>query len=682
MSQTLEQAEQLHREGALKKAEQAYNDVIQKEPENSRAHLSLATLHHQTENLDQAEHHYKQALSLEPENAAYHCSLGMLHMQRGNSEEAIASFRQSIALDPNILEAYELLGNLLLRKGDGEEAEKLLKVAMRINAGSASLHAKLGEACRLQHQYERAVQYYTRAIELNANLALAHLGLGRSYMAQNINAAAEQCFRNALDIEPKFLGAHLALAHSLKNQSRYKEALELMDYILEKAPNQAQAKRLKAELLLENGNATAAHHLLAQLLQEHPGNAEFRRTLVTAQLLDGEPHSAIETAKPLLDAGDVDPDLLYTAASALEKVGRDEDALSMLDKLREQQPNHVEVAKSWLLLLERVNGLKAAQSAYDQLPAALAEKTPLLSVMAQITAKNGDTEQAENLVNRLNTDDTNSDTGRHIQRLLAWQKQDFATLPELVPSVAPLPKAVFDPENPPVWPEVTEDGRSTPQIVLGLPGPVLTALARICNRSEKKIAFDRLLPKAVRHDFLSPEGGGNAVAVMTESKARIERRRYHKLLARVANSHALDLVPYHHDVIPAIRGVFPDTHIWLLAQEPEATLAQAIRDGYPGQPEGASVEQITEAIISDYDQFLDLSRQLNVSWTLMTPEMFASENHPLSEWTGTVQLEKVEDSQYFWPLLASNDHIEALRRQFPDSVEKLAELRTRLGFSS
>jgi tetratricopeptide (TPR) repeat protein len=258
MSDTLENARQLHRAGKLVEAERLYQQMLQGnghdpeiwfllgdalqgqgrladavesyslalqyQPDHVPARAGLGVTLANMRKLPEAVAELRQVIRLRPDFAQAHHNLGVALAELGNLDEAIACLRQALALQPDYPEACYNLGNVLVSQKKREEAVTQFLRALELRPGYGEVYNNLGLALIDLRRSAEAAVFLEQGVRLRPvpeahnNLGLALADLGRF-------EEAEASFKEALRLNPSYIDAHANLANLYKEQGRSEEAL-------------------------------------------------------------------------------------------------------------------------------------------------------------------------------------------------------------------------------------------------------------------------------------------------------------------------------------------------------------------------------------------------------------------------------------------------------------------------
>ncbi len=201
-----------HQAGDLARAEQAYLQFVQQEPQSAQAWYLLGILSQARGDLAAAAARLEQAVRLRPDFAEAHNQLGKVHRDQRRPADAETRFREAARLRPDFADPHYNLAVILLRQKRPAEAEESGRAAVRLLPEVAATHNTLGVALLDQDRlaeaiacFERAVQLQPRNVEGLNNLGNASWQLGRF-------EDALASYAQALQIQPDYAEVHRNVA--------------------------------------------------------------------------------------------------------------------------------------------------------------------------------------------------------------------------------------------------------------------------------------------------------------------------------------------------------------------------------------------------------------------------------------------------------------------------------------
>ena len=170
------------------RAERLLQEVLEHDPNNARAHISLGVLRRFQNRLGDARIELETGIALDRNHTVAFRNLGLTLMQMGKPEEAIPYIEKSIRLsphDPYIVANYASLGQCHLLLGHLDQAIELLRKARAANPRSFGIHLSLAGALSLRGDLDGARAEIAESIKLKPEVN--SLAAWRSYIPQITN---------------------------------------------------------------------------------------------------------------------------------------------------------------------------------------------------------------------------------------------------------------------------------------------------------------------------------------------------------------------------------------------------------------------------------------------------------------------------------------------------------------
>ena len=305
---------QHHRSGRLVEAEQAYREILSREPDHPDALQLLGTLADQCGHHDQAVELISRAIQLSPRPlAGWHNNLGEAHRKLKHFNEAEAAYRRAIETDANHAGAHNNLGLILQETGRIDDAIRELERALELQPDFAETHRNLATALHRSGETERAVQHLRRAVTIRPNYVKAQHALGLILHETGDHDGAVEALRQAVRLTPDDAEAQHALGIVLHESGRSDEAVTHMQRAVQLQPDMAEAHHDLAGLLRQQKRLDEAITHFREALRINPHSAGGHANLARALQQDGK---LADAATEFRRALDLDPSL-HSAQGAL-----------------------------------------------------------------------------------------------------------------------------------------------------------------------------------------------------------------------------------------------------------------------------------------------------------------------------------------------------------------------------
>jgi tetratricopeptide (TPR) repeat protein len=300
-----------------------------------------------------------------------------------------------------------------------DEAERLAPRSAYVRLEHAQLLARVAQFARVAKARQELLQKAAETVTEARRLAPANLDVLRAVgsifldlAAQDPSAmlTAQQALEAVRAQDPSDAASVIPLAQLYLDQQKPDQAAEALRDLVSRVPNQRMAYALLVEALLRSGKQKEAESSLQDILEIDPGSLEARLTLVDLLSQRGDHKAALAalrgapdeaSAEPrlrrkiaweLYQTGDLDGALataegiLGSAAATgpdgdsmrllkgliLSAQGRTGEAIALLDKIRESDPDNLPLAVTVAHLFQRAGKNEQAVAILDKLAGDLA----------------------------------------------------------------------------------------------------------------------------------------------------------------------------------------------------------------------------------------------------------------------------------------------------------------------
>ena len=122
---------------------EAYEKVIQLDPNHAAGHINLGTLHYNRQDYALAERHYRRAIEIDPRYALAHFDLSNVLDETGRINEAITTYQTALQLAPTYADAHYNLALAYEKVKAPRKALKHWRAYVKLDtAGPWAVHAR------------------------------------------------------------------------------------------------------------------------------------------------------------------------------------------------------------------------------------------------------------------------------------------------------------------------------------------------------------------------------------------------------------------------------------------------------------------------------------------------------------------------------------------------------------
>ncbi|WP_296945823.1 serine/threonine-protein kinase [uncultured Massilia sp.] len=216
--------------------------------------------------LEKAEAAFKQVLDHNPDSAGAAAGISLAYNLRyaGDRQDEIwlqkasASAQLSLKLDPQLALGHIANGAVMDSEGQFDRALGAYDHALRLDPGNYFAWYGKVESLRHARRYPEALAALADAIKRFPKERVFADELGTTYFAQENYQAAEQAFRHSIALQPDAVLAYANLNAVLLHQNRNDEALRVLQQGLQVRPNAKLYSNLGNALFLRGDYVGAA----------------------------------------------------------------------------------------------------------------------------------------------------------------------------------------------------------------------------------------------------------------------------------------------------------------------------------------------------------------------------------------------------------------------------------------
>ncbi len=400
----LHRLSQLIESGNFAAAEKLAADLSHKHPNDADLWYMLAGLYARRGVIQQVIDCCKHVTLINPGHAGAHYNLAAALQQAGRLDEARASFGKCLETDPGNLSAILGLGKLLSH----------------------------------EHLHAEALSCFDRATVAAPRNAEAFFCQGVARQALGQTGPALDSYRHAIQLRPDYFEATNNIGHILNEQGKLNEAIATFRKLLALRPHSAEIHNNLGVVYESQGKLEEAESAYRQALALNPSLAETRSHLGFLLAGEGKTQEALQCFDAALDTSPGHETAVAGKAVALEKLGRFDDAFTVLEPLVDAGSTNADVVLAWCKVMLRRGTAGAATDIAERILAT--ESIPpkgiadLHFALGDLYNSTGDYSRAFSHYQRANraspcTHDHDSHV-QHIDRIIdATGKQVLAGLP-------------------------------------------------------------------------------------------------------------------------------------------------------------------------------------------------------------------------------------------------------------
>lgn len=351
------------REKKVDDAKKRYTTLLEKDPTNIRAMLTLAQITADTGgDKKQVLEWLKKAREADKTSVPATLGLARYYLFNNEPKEAIPPLQEAITAAPENIELLDALGTAYLKSGDESQAIITFEKILRAKPDSAPLQLRMGEFYLNRKEYDRAMTH----------------------------------FRKSSELAPKALEPKAAMASALVAQGKIAEARALAAALQKEAPKSAVGAALDGDILTldkKYPEAAASYKKALAIQKALPISLKLHRVL----MISGRDAEADTLLKTLLS--EYPKDMNVKSYAGVVEIGRKRwaQAIAHYKEVVAVQPNNALALNNlaWALYETKdLSALTTAEQAYALAPKSAA----VLDTYGAILLAQGKAEKAVDIL--------------------------------------------------------------------------------------------------------------------------------------------------------------------------------------------------------------------------------------------------------------------------------------------
>ena len=293
-------------------------------------------------------------LAEKPEHTFVLFNLGMTYADMDEASKALEFLKRSLLSatpdESHVRKAYSLLVSCLVQLYHDEEALRIIYRALEMFRDDAELLFRQGILFQRAQSYERAIESFERAIEDRGERFFASRDRGiTSYKARHNLASvyreinrpdlAELQWRLALESFPIYRIAWKGLTDSLIEQKKFTTLAIEIEKMREATSLETEVAYATILRHQANGEMKWAMEVLYEFMQKSPDDIEFLRFSCEFLFNHGGPEDCVSLLEKLCEIAPDDGAAWHNRGSALQRLGRPNEAISYFEKSLAIRPN-------------------------------------------------------------------------------------------------------------------------------------------------------------------------------------------------------------------------------------------------------------------------------------------------------------------------------------------------------
>ena len=325
--------------GEQEKAIAEFKAVLQKDPQNLKALLTLAAYYESKGSDGETLAYFAKAI--ETKNPSAYVALANFYMKKKQSDKALDMIDGAIKSMPKNPDLLELKGRIYL-------ADKKTKEAIGVFEQVEAINAERGILLKIQtyvsgKEFARAADEARRLIEVKPKSARGYMILAEIYEAQGNRDRAIDELKKGVRADSANTAALIQLGYTFARKKDYPQAMATFEEVLRKDPK-ASAPALfgLGSMYEEQGKKQEALKKYRESLERSPAYVPALNNLASlyADGIGGKPAEGLVMAEKAVKSEPNNPNVLDTYGYLLLKNGRVAEARKILERVSSILPGN------------------------------------------------------------------------------------------------------------------------------------------------------------------------------------------------------------------------------------------------------------------------------------------------------------------------------------------------------
>lgn len=420
-------------------ANDAYNDILKADPNNTQAYNGLASVALFQKNLELADSLLAKAIASDNENSTTWRLKGELAHANQDFDSAIDYLQKSLKLAPEDPNTLRKLADIYLESNDYDSArafvdeiidktpndplaillsswleskdkEKLVSNARleQLNSIMASLSPEIiaeqpillyisGLTAFFHGNTEQAAKDFSQYLTKKPNDIQAIVLLARTYLMTQQNKQALTLLEKHEDKLVENIDSALLLGDLYLKQNRAFKAQKLSDKLVSAYPNDSRVQLFEIRLMAARGKIEEALRILDSAYENNKDKASFLFTYSMMKLQAGYEREALKSAQAILTLYPDEPEFMNLKAGIHIRLREYDEAMLLLDKALAIDPELFAAKFNKAAILSRREDFEASNNIVEELLATSPKHPQSLLLKAHNKVQQGEIEKALDL---------------------------------------------------------------------------------------------------------------------------------------------------------------------------------------------------------------------------------------------------------------------------------------------
>jgi len=249
----------------------------------------------------EAQQIYQKILEKYPNNLEAINNSATIYLIHNDMKEANKLYEKSLIINNQQIEILLNLSNYYLNNLDHASATKFVTDAYKIQPTHWQTSFNLGRLKYQENAYLEALKYYQKALNLNPNFSLIYNNIGLCYEMLGSYEDALKNYQHALTLSPGEIKAHINIASLHLRFHKYTDCLTSIELAMKYVKNNLEIECIYIDCLILMRNLTEAEEAIQRNYLIHPEQILIMLREIELNYIQEDYSKAEEIAKKVLN---------------------------------------------------------------------------------------------------------------------------------------------------------------------------------------------------------------------------------------------------------------------------------------------------------------------------------------------------------------------------------------------
>lgn len=350
---------------------------------------------------------YKNVLRSTPEDINVMSKLANCYIRGSEDRKALQVCLDILKLDCNNFDILNKLGGIYRRLCMYHESVAVLERALTLGKNSTDVYYNMGQTYKVMGEYVDAEECFNTVIEENPNDVLAYNHLGSIQALRGDHSKAVLSYSKALQIDPNHPILHFNIATSYEALGKFADAQQSYENALRSKPGWIEAMCKYSDLLLKLNKMDEAKSLLMHASKIDMENVNIQNSLGKINLHKKEFSVAEKYFNEVLKKQPTNIDALIGLSATYERVGKNKEAIELLEKLETLCNKNVDVHLLYAKVLMQLDRLRESALKIKKIRDEAPENLEALNLLGQLFILKDETARLKDCFRKIASIDPN-----------------------------------------------------------------------------------------------------------------------------------------------------------------------------------------------------------------------------------------------------------------------------------